>query len=287
MGLFVVCLLFTNPVGAQELHQTEHGSYVELGASHPRRIVVLLHGSLGERESATDVAMTMAKHWSRVARRHRLLVLVPAFDQRNFGGRAGPFGGYRGMFGRHIGADHFLHEVLKDVRKRHLNLAKKFYLYGHSAGGQMVSRYLVAHPDRVSKAVISASGTFAFPDANLPWTDGMATIDRDYVWSPGDSVEHFTYRPKPRGWLRASQVPTTVLVGDRDRTPIPMIPGLPKDTILGRAKHWVRSMRKHAREHGKTSRVRLKIVRGADHDSRKLLPAAYRAFFGSNTPKPK
>ena len=37
----------------------------------------------------------------------------------------------------------------------------KFMLYGHSAGGQFVSRYVVKHPDRIIAAVISAAGSFA------------------------------------------------------------------------------------------------------------------------------
>lgn len=276
----LVFLLLLGSVGwAQEIHKVEHGSYAEVSAGAPRRLVVVLHGTVGDSETALEVAQRMALSWLPTAQRHEALVVAPAFDDHNFGGKAGPFGGYRGMFGRVVGADVFLNEVVADVVTRHERLKGKFYLYGHSAGGQMVSRYLVTHPRRVRRAVISAAGTYAFPDSKLPWTDGMAPIDRDYVWRPGDPVEHFSHKPDPDGWLQAAQIPVTVVVGSNDRGEIPQIKGLPQADLLGRSSHWVRAMGTLARQHGKASKVRWKAVPGAGHDSAELLPACVKALF--------
>lgn len=52
-------------------------------------------------------------------------------------------------------------------------------LHGHSAGAQFAARYLVTHPERLEEVVLSAPSAYPFPDAALPWPDGMARVVRD------------------------------------------------------------------------------------------------------------
>lgn len=269
--------------GRPTVVQHEHGAYVRyvpraMTKEKPYRLLVLIHGSIAEGDSAIDAAQTYAKRWIDLAERKRLVILAPAFDQENFGGHAGPGGGYRGLFGRKIGADEFLNAVVDATRATLQTLDDRFYLYGHSAGGQFVSRYIVMHPERVKSAVICAAGTFAFPDANTPWTNGMKPLKRRMRWGDNEPWREIEIAPDPKGWLAATQIPITVIVGARDTAPIKPLPGNPGVTHVERARHWVRAMEAFARAHGKTARVRFIEVKDVGHNSARLTPACQDAI---------
>ncbi len=103
-----------------------------------------------------------------------MILIAPAFAQSNFGPRRGPGGGYRGLFGREISADRFVNLIVDNYQTLLRGVERRIYLYGHSAGGQFVSRYTLMHPDKIVAAVISAAGTFAFPNPNVKWTNALA-----------------------------------------------------------------------------------------------------------------
>jgi pimeloyl-ACP methyl ester carboxylesterase len=135
------------------------------------------------------------------------------------------------------------------------------------------------HLERVKSAVISAAGTFAFPDPHVPWTNGMQPLTRRMRWSDHDDWNQINIAPDPSGWLKASQIPIAVVVGERDTQPIKEIPGNPGTNHVERARNWVQSMRKLARDNGKSSRVRLVEVKGVGHNSERLTPASQQALF--------
>ncbi len=258
----------------------EHGTYVRyVPPGVPRGLLVLVHGTIGRDEEAIDVAETYIERWTEMAARRRLVLLAPAFDQENYGGRGGPGGGYRGLFGRRVGADVFVNTIVEATRKAFPTLPERFYLYGHSAGGQFVSRYLVTHPDRVQGAVISAAGTFAFPDPDVPWTNGMKPLRRRMRWSDDAPWRHVQIVPDPHNWVTATQIPIAVVVGERDTKVIKEIRGNPGRTHVDRARQWVRAMRELARKHGKTPRLRFIEVKNAGHNARLLTPACQAALF--------
>lgn len=258
----------------------EHGAYMRfVPPGAPRGLLVLVHGTIARDEEAIDAAETFIERWIALATRRRLVVLAPAFDQENYGGRAGPGGGYRGLFGRLVGADVFVNAIVDATREAFPTLPEKFHLYGHSAGGQFVSRYLVMHPDRVRAAVISAAGTFAFPNPDVSWTNGMNPLRRRMRWRDDKPWKHIEIVPAPKGWITAAQIPIAVVVGERDTKEIKEIPGNPGRTHVDRARQWVRAMRALAREHGKTPRLRFIEVENVGHNSKLLTPACQKALF--------
>jgi len=258
----------------------EHGDYASyLPKSEPRDILVIVHGTLGKGEAALDVAERFIKRWVEVAERRRLLLIAPAFDQENFGGYAGPGGGYRGLFGRRIGADEFVNTIVDVAREQYPTLPSKFFLYGHSAGGQFVSRYVVKHPDRIKAAVISAAGTFAFPDPTVPWTNGMGRLRRRMRWSDDETWQPIDINPDPEGWVKAARLPITVVVGAEDAEKIKPLPGNPGRTHVERGRLWVQAMNELARQHGHAGKVRFVAVAGVGHDSARLTPRCKKAFW--------
>lgn len=56
---------------------------------------------------------------------------------------------------------------------RYLMKRKKFHLYGHSGGGQFVVRFIIFHPQLVSKVAASSAGSYVFPDYKIDYPYGL------------------------------------------------------------------------------------------------------------------
>ena len=285
IGAFIFTLIFINQTMAvQSISRNEKGKIVKKATKHgefiqyiPSRIssksrfVVLVHGSLGKDERAIDLAKTFTERWVDVAKRKGHILIAPAFDQRSYGGRAGPGGGYRGLFGRIVGADEFINEIVDSYKPYFQSYDGKFYLYGHSAGGQLVSRYAVMHPKRIIAAVISAAGTFAFPDPDIEWPNGMLPLNRTMQWSEDREFQKIDIQPNPDNWLKTSLLPIHVVVGRNDSEIIKAIPGQKGRTHLERATLWVNDMNHLAQKNKLKSNVSLKILDGIGHNSQDLM----------------
>jgi len=262
------------------IKKSEHGQYVQYiprSIEKPVKILVLIHGSIGAREAAVDCARVFLGSFISEARQRGLILLAPVFDKENF---QGPGGGYRGLFGRLIGADGFVNEILTEYQNQFRDFNGRIYLYGHSAGGQFVSRYIVRHHAKVIAAVISAAGTYAFPDPKIPWADGMMPFHRQMLW-PGDKEPRdVSIVPDPNGWLAASMIPVTVLVGEKDATKIALSDFQKGSSPITRAICWVEDMNALAAAACKQGRARIKIVEGAGHWSAPMVPIGMKCLFG-------
>lgn len=253
--------------------------YVPYSAQPPKDLVVLVHGSVGTNGSASNSSRTFIERWVGAAEDHGAIIIAPAFDQENFGGHAGPGGGYRGLWGRHIGADGFVNRIVSNYMSENPQLNGRFRLYGHSAGGQFASRYVVRHPHRIRSAVICAAGTFSFPDPDVKWTNGMATLTRRMRWSNDEPWKQIRVEPDPLGWREASVLPIAVVVGARDTEPGKHIPGQPDGGHVVRARAWTRAMRTLAQENDLAPGVRIHVVPGVGHNSQALTAMSIRALF--------
>ncbi|MCK4821050.1 alpha/beta hydrolase, partial [bacterium] len=49
----------------------------------------------------------------------------------------------------------------------------KFYLDGHSGGGQFVARFILFHPELIEKAAICSAGSFVFPRRDIDYPYGL------------------------------------------------------------------------------------------------------------------
>ncbi len=272
----------TKEVGKVRKRRTPHGRYAQYiprTLKEPVKILVVVHGTPGKDETALEVAENFLIGFIPAAKRRGVILLAPAFDQRNFGGLAGPGGGYRGLFGRKIRADEFLNEILARYMTSYPGYDGTIYLYGHSAGGQFVSRYAVMHAGKLNAAVISAAGSHAFPNPKVPWADGMQPLRRTMAWDADAKPKLVDIRPDPNGWLEASQLPITVLVGGGDETRMSQSRTQKGTDMVTRATCWVAEMNALAESEGKVGTVRLVVVPGVGHDSAHLTPAGIRCLF--------
>jgi pimeloyl-ACP methyl ester carboxylesterase len=225
-----------------------------------------LDGSKSDSELAR-YAEAAVRRWTVFAQAHRAIIIAPAFGGTDFAG-------YRALFGRRIDADAFVNALVDEIGAKHIpGFRGRFSLHGHSAGAQFAARYLVTHPGRLDAVVLSAPGAYPWPDAGLPWPNGMAPVVRDELsgsaddGKAADQAAGAVFAPQHAGWLdAASEVLVTVLVGSRDTEPQPAEPGQRGSSRIDRAIEWVGSMHRHARASDRTSAIELVQAEGLDHD---------------------
>jgi poly(3-hydroxybutyrate) depolymerase len=99
-----------------------------------------------------------------------LIVVAPYFHDQ------GQYAAMQSLAWGHPGrtADAVLLDLVDHVADTVGGDPSRFYLYGHSAGGQFVERFTWAHPDRVAAVVVSGPGSHTFPDPTVPFTWGTA-----------------------------------------------------------------------------------------------------------------
>lgn len=238
--------------------RTENGAYcvyVPKGLRTPERLLFLAHGSL-EQSSALDEARRVieAPPWRELAESHGVILVSLAFDGQQFAG-------YRYLLGEQVGPDAFLLSICETFRQRFPDLESRVLLYGHSAGGQFVHRFALTHPERVAAAVVVAAGSYAFPEREVAWPFGMREA------------------PLEEGFVRAAQLPITVVVGSQDETRLDPAPAQKGHNRIERGQAWVAAMRELADREAFTPRVRFVLLAGLDHTSYRLAPEAAPYLF--------
>ena len=260
----------------------DHGSYwlyIPPGVEQPAPVLVVVHGTVGDSETAIDTAETMLSLWQETAEQGRVVLIAPIFDNARYGGRAGPGGGYRGLYGRDIRADEFLLQIMQDVRQT-IWVQDTIYLYGHSAGGQFVNRFVVMHPGLIKRAVISAAGFYAYPNPDVVWADGMKRLQRGFIWCDACPEQEVVVKPDPENWLRAASLPIAVVVGDQDTATYERLPpGQLGTNPVENGRAWVEAMRQHVLAEGGDFNMTFLLVAEAGHDSRQTLPTSRHYLF--------
>ena len=245
------------------------------------KILVLVHGTPPESETAEFNAQYYTAAWTDFAEENSFILIAPAFNQEDFSSRLGDhaLGGYRGLFGRVIGADAWVLRLVSAHQQAYGMEGEPFYLYGHSAGGQFTARFLVTHPERVKGAVITAAATYPQPTIDVAWPFGMGELHTEIVWDAGTSLA-VDVVPDKEKWLAATQVPLTVIVGLNDTAELPalLIPGQKgvNRYVIGR--NWVQDMATFAESNGLESRFKLAIIPGIGHTMSGLLSSSQAAL---------
>ena len=256
-------------------------AYVPTTLPEKPEILVLVHGTPPEGGTAEANAEYYITNWIDFSEEQGTILIAPAFNQEDFSSRLGDhaLSGYRGLFGREIGADEWVLRLVRAHQEAFGSTDEPFYLYGHSAGGQFTGRFLVTHPQAVKRAVITAAATYPQPTNEVAWPFGMGELHADVEWDP-DTTRHVDVVPDEAKWLAATQVPLTVIVGLNDTGELPsyLIPGQKGRNRYVIARNWIADMAALAEANGLESHFKLEIVPGRGHSMSGLLPYSQAAL---------
>ena len=256
-------------------------TYVPTTVPEKPEILVVIHGTPPKNDTAEADAKYYAASWMDFAEEQGLILITPTFNQEDFSSRRGDqaLSGYRGLFGREIGADEWVLRLVNAYQQAFGAENEPFYLYGHSAGGQFTGRFLVTHPESVKLAVITAAATYPQPNIEVAWPFGLGELHTDVEWD-SDTITEVDVVPDKQKWLAATQVPLTVIVGLDDTAELPLeyIPGQKGRNRFTIAQNWIEHMSAFAAENGLESRFRISIVAGIGHSMSGLLPYSQEAL---------
>ena len=221
----------------------EYLAYVPHSAAPNAPVLVSVHG-------ISRNAYEQAEVFSPLCETYGAVLVVPVF-------RAAQHRDYQrlGRKGRGPRVDHLLNRHLAEAASVTGADATQFFLFGFSAGAQFAHRYLMAHPHRVLRAVVTASGWYTFPDPKQRFPYGIR---------PNGSLEGIVFDAE-----RFLRVPVEVLVGTRDLGSTNLKRGKRVDAQgsnrVERARRWAAAMRAAAAAHGLEPAVTLTEVPGIDH----------------------
>lgn len=256
-------------------------TYVPTAVPEKPEILVLVHGTPPKSETAEFNAQYYTAAWTDFAEKNGFILIAPAFNQEDFSSRLGDhaLGGYRGLFGREIGADAWVLRLVRAYQQAYGMEGEPFYLYGHSAGGQFTGRFVVTHPERVKGAVITSAATYPQPSIEVAWPFGMGELHTEIVWDK-ETSQAVDVVPDKEKWLAATQVPLTVIVGlnDTAELPVSLIPGQKGKNRYVIGRNWVQDMALFAESNGLESRYKLTIIPGKGHSMSGLLSYSQAAL---------
>jgi hypothetical protein len=213
--------------------------------------------------------------WISDADRRGLLIVAPEFNEAQY---AHPhtynYGAMCGVDGRFTPRGDWVFPVIEgifqDARTRAQSTRDRYFLFGHSAGAQMVHR-LVMFGGALSyeRAVAGNAGSYTLPASDEDFPFGV----RGLPISDGDLAAMF-------------KRPLVIHLGDRDIDPED--PQLPREAgamrqgahRFARGRHFLEVAQREARRIGAPLAWRSEIAPGVAHSGRDMSPFAARVFLG-------
>jgi len=280
--LIFIALFLSLSLNAEIIHKKspEGDFYAYIPNETPKNILVIAHGMLSKKDKASDVAKKYISRWVRYADEYGLLLIAPVFDTPRFGNLGGGFGGYRNLFGKYISADTFVNKIVNRYSVKTSSGSNRFYLYGHSAGGQFVNRYVVTHPEKIIRAVISAAGRYSYPNKSSEWPYGAGNMSKTLKWKDGTKKRVHITKPLRNYALAENKV--SIVIGSKDTKAQPKRPAHIGKTRIEIANSWANQMNQNAKRYGIKGNVNVYIIPGIDHSSSRLTPHCVKTLFGGS-----
>jgi poly(3-hydroxybutyrate) depolymerase len=207
--------------------------------------------------------------------RRGFLVIAPEFPEADYPNPyAYNYGNMCDASGKILPRDEWLFPVLegvfRDVRERAGSRRDRFFVFGHSAGSQLVHRMATfGWLDSIERAVAANAGSYTLPvhgEAFPFGLDGSPARDEDV--------------------RRLFSLPLVVQLGDSDTDPnhahLPREPGAMRQGPyrFARGRHYFETARREAERLGVPFAWRLSIVPGVAHSGGEMAPFAARELLG-------
>ena len=219
--------------------------------------------------------------WIDLARRHRIVLIVPEYSHAAFPGVvAYSHGWFTEKDGSPRSADHWsfatIEPIFAAVREREKLIADTYSLYGHSGGAQFVHRYLLAGGGpHLARAVSANAGSYAMTDPAVRWPFGVAGLPAG-LWNPAKTFA----------------MPMTVLLGTDDNDPNhSSLPRQPEAMAQG-PNRLVRGETFYAAARTRAALDKVPfdwscgLVPGVGHDNKGMATVAVRLLFGDAKLRP-
>jgi len=203
-----------------------------------------------------------------------LIVYAPLFDKKRFPGWRYNRGGIV-RDGRVLPQTEwtvgYVRDLLQWARLREHRPGAPYYLFGHSAGGQFLSRVAAfGLPADARRIVIANPSTYVLP-----------SLDEDAPYGLGNAFDKLSGEKQLREYLK---LPLTVYLGDEDTGDKDLTQNGPAmrqgENRLERGENFFELGRSVAKENGWVFGWRLVKARSVGHSARKMLSAAMSAVGG-------
>ncbi|XZE18433.1 serine hydrolase [Pirellulaceae bacterium SH449] len=139
-------------------------------------IVFVMHGTLRNAE-------TYRQPWISLADELGCLVVCPEFSTEHYGGSYSyHFGNVVSRRGEANPEEKWtfnaIEHLFDHIRERVNGSGNKYYIFGHSAGGQFVHRMVMMKPDaRLALAIAANAGSYTLPDFATSFPYGLGGMD--------------------------------------------------------------------------------------------------------------
>ncbi len=160
-------------------------------------------------------------------------------------------------------ADLALKRILAEVGHMTGVSTRSIVMFGYSGGGQFVHRFAMAYPRQVRRMAVAASGWYTFPNRDIPYPEGIGRCEDlpDVFLDPG----------------RFLQIPTRVMVGERDRTRdqtfnrTGQLDARQGKNRVERAHKWTAAMETAARRYNYKTEMQFSVVPGCGHSFKECM----------------
>ena len=203
--------------------------------------------------------------WKNFAERNGVLLLAPEFPHKYFPGARGfHLGNIYDKDGKRVPEEKWtftsIEHIFDCIKESTGNRSPRYYIYGHSAGGQFVHRFVIFKPDaRVKKAIAANAGWYTVPDFNQVFPYGLYN-------SPANE----------EGLKKSFGIELVILLGDKDNDPDhKLLKRTRKANLQGlhrfaRGQYFYETAKKEANRLRTNFNWTLEIVRGAGHSNREM-----------------
>ncbi|QCK15618.1 hypothetical protein [Mangrovivirga cuniculi] len=148
-------------------------TYKPEGWEDQDKIVFVMHGGGRNADDYLDA-------WTEIAEENNLLVVAPEFENKFYKYTTNDYqeGNLFTFFGTSNPKSEWAYTVVEnifDYIKSTNNITnERYYMFGHSAGGQFVHRMVILMPEaRIETAVAANAGFYSFPDESIEYPYGL------------------------------------------------------------------------------------------------------------------